>query len=221
MYNPTAFKEADVARLLAQIDEYGLALLITHGSNGLQASHVPLLLKREGDQAMLQGHLAKANLQWHDLAAGTPALVVFSGPDAYVSPGFYPSKVHNPSVVPTWNYISVQVRGTPSIFHDPEQLYAVVEALTQRHEAQRAEPWSISDAPSAYIQKMLTAIVGFSIPIEHIEGKRKLSQNRNATDIEGVRNSLAASRQPGDRALATAMGEGHIINQQEIPHEGY
>ena len=211
MYNPTAFRESDVDRLLAQISDCGLALLITHGSEGLQASHVPLLLKREGDQAVLQGHLAKANPQWHDLAAGTPALVVFSGPDAYVSPGFYPSKADNPSVVPTWNYISVQVRGTPFIFHDPEQLHAVVEALTQRHEAQRAEPWSISDAPPAYIQKMLTAIVGFSIAIEHIEGKRKLSQNRSAADVQGVRDALAASTHSSDRALASTMGADPIV----------
>jgi len=213
MYNPPAFKESDTERLLAQVDSCGLALLITHGSEGLRANHVPLLLTRNGDQAQLQGHLAKANPQWRDLAAGAPALVVFSGPDAYVSPGFYPSKAQNPSVVPTWNYVSVQARGTAQTFDEPERLHALVAALTRRHEAQRPKPWSIGDAPAAYIQKMLQAIVGFSILIEHIEGKRKLSQNRSAVDEQGVRTALAQSARPSDNALADAMS----INPQPYP----
>jgi transcriptional regulator len=218
MYLPTAFKETDHAQLIVQIEACSLALLITDGESGMRANHVPLLLTQQKGNATLHGHLAKANPQWRDLATGTPALVVFSGPDAYVSPGFYPSKVHNPAVVPTWNYISVQARGTPEVFDAPERLYALVAALTQRHEAGRAEPWSIKDAPTAYIQSMLKAIVGFSIPVEQLQGKRKLSQNRSMVDQQGVATQLAKSAYASEHALAMLMNngrEGSSLNKEQ------
>ncbi|WP_263263668.1 FMN-binding negative transcriptional regulator [Pseudomonas sp. RIT-PI-S] len=205
MYPPSAFREPNAELNLEFIEACGLALLITHDSNGLQANPVPMLLSRNGSRATLQGHLAKANPQWHALAAGAPALVVFNGPDAYVSPGYYPSKAQNPAVVPTWNYVSVQARGTPEVFHDRDRLLALVTALTQRHEAPRACPWAVSDAPAAYLEGMLKAIVGFSIPIDHLEGKRKLSQNRTPVDQQGVIAALAANSRPADQELARAM----------------
>lgn len=208
MYLPNAFRESDPETLYQIIQTCGLALLVTQSDEGLLANHVPLLLTHEGERTLLHGHLAKANLQWKHLAQGTPALVVFSGPEAYVSPGFYPSKIDNPSVVPTWNYVSVQAQGTPEVFHDPERLYALVKQLTQRHERHSAEPWAISDAPQAYIQNMLKAIVGFSITVDRLEGKRKLSQNRSVADQQGVAQQLAASRHATDQALAAAMAFG-------------
>jgi transcriptional regulator len=217
MYSPMAFKETDHAQLLQQIEACGLALLVTQGENGIQANHVPLLLTQHAGKATLHGHLAKANPQWRDLDTGTSVLVVFSGPEAYVSPGFYPSKVHNPAVVPTWNYVSVQARGTPEVFSAPERLYDLVAALTRRHEAGRALPWTIEEAPPTYIQKMLNAIIGFSIPIEQLQGKRKLSQNRSVTDQQGVASQLANSPRASERTLATLMAndEGSLpINEQ-------
>jgi transcriptional regulator len=207
MYLPPSFLENDHDRLLEFVGSCGLALLITQTSEGVQANHLPLLLTRDGDQATLHGHLARANPQWHDLATGNRALVVFSGPDAYVSPGFYSSKHNNPAVVPTWNYLSVQARGTPEVFHAPERLYALVAALTQRHEAARAQPWVIDDAPPAYIDGMLKAIVGFSLPIEQLQGKRKLSQNRSQADQQGVAQGLATSARAADRELGMLMDE--------------
>jgi transcriptional regulator len=205
MYLPQAFRESDPETLYQLIEACGLALLVTQGTEGLLANHVPLLLTRNGGHAVLHGHLAKANPQWKDLASGASALVVFSGPEAYVSPGFYPSKASDPRVVPTWNYVSVQAQGTPQVFHDPERLYTLVEQLTQRHEAARAEPWAMGDAPGAYLQHMLKAIVGFSIAVDRLEGKRKLSQNRSAADQQGVAGHLAASSRATDQALAAAM----------------
>ncbi len=205
MYLPNAFRESDPETLYQIIQTCGLPLLMTQGNEGLLANHVPLLLTREGERTLLHGHLVKANPQWKHLAQGSPALVVFSGPEAYVSPGFYPSKTSNPSVVPTWNYVSVQAQRTSEVFHDPERLYGLVDQLTQRHERHRAEPWAISDAPQAYIQNMLKAIVGFSITVDRLEGKRKLSQNRSVADQQGVAQQLAASCHATDRALAAAM----------------
>lgn len=220
MYLPTAFKETDHTQLIAHIESCSLALLITYGEDGMQANHVPMLLTQKDGKTTLHGHLAKANSQWRDLADGTPALVVFSGPDAYVSPGFYPSKMHNPAVVPTWNYVSVQARGTPEVFDAPERLYALVAALTQRHEASRTEPWSIKDAPVAYIQSMLKAIVGFSIAVEQLQGKRKLSQNRSMADRQGVATQLAESSRTSEHALAMLMADDRkdsSVNKKQHP----
>jgi transcriptional regulator len=183
-----------------------LALLVTHGEQGLQASHLPLLLNTdEGPNGTLYGHFAKANPQWKELQDGAEALVIFAGADAYVSPGFYPSKAEDGKVVPTWNYVAVHAYGSAEVFTDAERLRSLVSALTDRHEAGRAQPWKVADAPADYIDGMLKAIVGFALPIQRLEGKRKLSQNRNAADIAGVREGLAASADAHDQALAHLM----------------
>ncbi|SEO63407.1 FMN-binding negative transcriptional regulator [Pseudomonas sp. NFACC39-1] len=206
MYNPNAFAVEDLPQLHGMMNDCRLAVLITHGEHGLQASHLPLLLDtQQGPNGSLYGHMARANPQWRDLEAGAEALVVFAGADAYVSPGFYPSKAEHGKVVPTWNYLAVHAYGAAEVFSDPHRLRNLVGALTDRHESGRAQPWTIDDAPAEYIDSMLRAIVGFALPIQRLEGKRKLSQNRSPADVSGVRNGLAASPVPQDQMLARLM----------------
>lgn len=206
MYLPSAFRQTDLAQLHALIDDTGLALLTSSGSQGLMASHLPLLLvPDEGELGTLYGHFARANPHWRDLAEGSEALVVFSGPDAYVHPGWYPAKAEHGKVVPTWNYIAVHARGRAEVFTDPERLRQLVSRLSERHEAAQAKPWSVDDAPRDYLDAMLRAIVGFALPIARLDGKWKLGQNRDAADRAGARDGLAASANPRDRELAARM----------------
>lgn len=209
MYTPRAFALDDLPEIQQLIQHTRLAQLVTLGENGLQASHLPLLLNPdEGPNGTLYGHLAKANPQWRELQNGSEALVIFAGADAYISPAFYPAKAEHGKVVPTWNYIAVHAYGTPEVFSDAERLLKVVTALTDRHESGRAQPWRVSDAPADYIDGMLKAIVGFALPIERLVGKRKLSQNRSAADMAGVRDGLAASADVRDQTLARFIPQG-------------
>ncbi|MFJ7144634.1 FMN-binding negative transcriptional regulator [Pseudomonas protegens] len=207
MYLPRAFVDEDLTRLQGVIQHSRLATLVTWGALGLQASHVPLLLDPEqGANGTLYGHLAKANPQCAELASGAEALLIFMGEDAYISPSFYPSKAEHGKVVPTWNYVAVHAYGQPEVFTDPQRLLQVVEGLTERHETGRPQPWKVADAPADYLDSMLRAIVGFALPIQRLEGKRKLSQNRNVEDIAGVREGLAASADLRDQQLSRLMG---------------
>lgn len=206
MYCPTAFRQDDLASLHAQIQASGLAIVTSSGAQGLQASHLPLLLEPgEGEFGTLYGHFARANPHWCDLASGAEALVVFSGADAYVHPGWYPAKAEHAKVVPTWNYIAVHAWGQAEVFDEPERLLQLVSRLSDRHEQTRPQPWAVSDAPRDYIDAMLRAIIGFALPIRRLEGKWKLSQNRSTNDQAGVLAGLATSSNPRDRELAAQM----------------
>jgi transcriptional regulator len=206
MYTPSNFAINDLHELHQQVLGTRLAVLVSHGEQGLQASHLPLLLlPDQGPNGTLYGHFARANPQWKALQDGAQALVIFAGAEAYVSPGFYPSKAEHGKVVPTWNYVAVHAYGTAEVFTDADRLRNLVSALTDRHEAGRNNPWKVADAPADYIDGMLKAIVGFALPIQRLEGKRKLSQNRSTADIAGVREGLAASPDVHDQALAHLM----------------
>ncbi|AMR65074.1 FMN-binding negative transcriptional regulator [Aquipseudomonas alcaligenes] len=206
MYLPSAFRQDDLAELHAQMQASPFALLTSAGATGVQASHLPLLLEPgEGEFGTLYGHFARANPHWRDLQGGAEALAVFSGPDAYISPGWYPAKAEHGKVVPTWNYIAVHARGPVELIEEPERLLQIVSRLSDQHESGRERPWAVSDAPRDYIDSMLRAIVGFALPIRRLEGKWKLGQNRSAADQQGVRDGLAASPSPGDRELAARM----------------
>lgn len=206
MYSPTAFRQDNLATLHRQIAACRLATVVSQGPSGLQASHLPLLLEpAEGEFGTLYGHFARANPQWQELANGGEVLTIFSGPDAYVSPAWYPAKAEHGKVVPTWNYIAVHAYGQAEVFDDAERLLALVSRLSQRHEAGRAQPWAVSEAPPDYIDSMLRAIVGFALPIQRLEGKWKLGQNRSAADQSGVREGLNASLDARDRELAARM----------------
>ncbi|EZH79795.1 FMN-binding negative transcriptional regulator [Ectopseudomonas composti] len=206
MYCPAAFRQDDLPTLHAQIQASGLAIVTSSGAQGLQASHLPLLLAPdEGEFGTLYGHFARANPHWRDLASGAEALVVFSGADAYVHPGWYPAKAEHGKVVPTWNYIAVHAWGQAEVFDEPERLLQLVSRLSDRHEQGRAQPWAVDDAPRDYIESILRAIVGFALPIRRLEGKWKLSQNRSTRDQAGVRAGLATSANPRDHELAAQM----------------
>jgi len=206
MYNSKPHQEHDLQRLHQHMLETRLAVLVSHGEGGLLATHLPVLVDTaEGEFGTVYAHLARANRQWQDLERGGEALLVFPGADAYVSPSYYPSKAENPKVVPTWNYLAVHAYGPAEVIHDAAPLLDIVSRLTDRHEQGRAEPWNVADAPADYIDGMLRAIVGIRLPIARLQGARKLSQNRSAEDIAGVRYGLSASPDFLDNQLAAQM----------------
>jgi transcriptional regulator len=198
MYVPAHFREDRPEILHNAMHAIGFATLVTQGSAGIEANHLPLLLK----DGKLTGHFARANPAWKNLNPGNDALAIFLGPHAYVSPSLYPSKAETGKAVPTWNYITVHVAGTLTLHEDAHWLRAHVDALSNTHEMDRPAPWSINDAPTAYIDSMLRAIVGFELSITKLEGKWKLSQNRDAADQKGVQ---AGMREEGHELLAALM----------------
>jgi len=206
MYTPASFRQEDLPTLHQQMVQTPLAIVLSHDESGLQASHLPLLLvPGEGRFGTLKGHFAKANPQWQTLQTGAEVLVIFPGEQAYISPGYYPSKAEHGKAVPTWNYIAIHAHGRAETFDDPERLRQLLTELTHRHEQGRAQPWTIDEAPPAYIDSMLRAIVGFELPIERIEGKWKLGQNRDKTDYDNVRANLAGSGLANEAELAARM----------------
>lgn len=192
MYVPPAYRETRADVLHALVRAHPLGTLVTAGAAGLTANLIPFDLVETAGGMVLRAHLARANPQCEDLRAGAETLVIFQGPEAYVTPSWYAAKAEHGRVVPTWNYAVVQVRGRPQVFDAPDWLAAQVGRLTEGHEAGRAHPWAVSDAPEAFIAGQLRAIVGLEIPIERIEGKWKMSQNRSEADRSGVAEGLRA-----------------------------
>ena len=190
MYQPLAFREERLETLHALIQTHPLATLITAGTNGLIANLVPFIFADTGGKGTLRAHIAKANDQVDALNAGAETLVVFHGPEAYITPSWYASKKEHGRVVPTWNYAVVQVRGTPRIVDDTDWLRAQIGALTAAQEDRRSKPWKVTDAPEPFIEGQIKAIIGVEIPILTIEGKWKVSQNRSVADREGVYQGL-------------------------------
>lgn len=202
MYVPPLFSIEDRAEIVQAIRAAPLANLVTGGPDGLIASPLPLLLdEREGEFGVLYGHLARANPHWQARTSGE-AMAIFMGPNAYVSPSWYPSKAEHGRVVPTWNYVAVHAYGPVEFFDDPERLRDVVTRLTNHHERGREPAWQVADAPEPFIAAQLRAIVGVRLPIRRIDAKRKMSQNRNEQDRAGVAAGLAHSENPSDRAVA-------------------
>jgi transcriptional regulator len=199
MYTPAHFKEERLDILHAAIARIGLATLVTRGDAGLEASQLPMIVDpAAAPLGVLSGHMARANPLWK--RAGSEALAVFLGPHAYISPSWYPSKTETGKVVPTWNYLAVHATGTIEFFDDPAQLRAQVEQLTRTHETGREPVWAVGDAPDAYIAQLLRAIVGFRLTITRLEGQWKMSQNKSATELDGVVQGLA--RDGADDILA-------------------
>lgn len=200
MYLPSSFRETREDRLHALMQAHPFATMLVHGADGLAANHLPLELI---DGTHLHGHVARGNeLSRHD---GAEVLVIFRGPDGYVSPNWYPSKHETGREVPTWNYAVVHVHGRLRVVEEAHWLRALLERLTDRHEAGQAKPWRVADAPEDHTQKLLRAIVGLEITIERIEGKFKLSQNHPAANRAGVMAGLRERAAPGDAALADLM----------------
>lgn len=193
MYRPPAFREDRPELLHAAIRAHPLATLVTHGPSGLTANLVPFTLVTAGDGPdLLRAHLARANPQLADLRAGGEALVIFQGPQAYVTPSWYPAKQAHGKVVPTWNYILVQAHGRPRVIDDAAWLRAQIDALTAQQEADRQDPWAVDDAPPDFVAAQLKGIAGVEIAIDRIEGKWKASQNQPAANRAGVAAGLRA-----------------------------
>jgi len=190
VYTPDHFRVTDPTTLCGAIRRIGVGHLVTVGPEGLMASFVPLLV--DDDATTVTGHLARANPQWRNTDTSVPALLTWVGPDTYVSPSWYPSTTEHGRVVPTWNYITVQARGEIRFPTDAGWKRAQVAALTDTHEAGSESPWALDDAPAAYVDRMLRAIVGFEVRVTSLEGAWKLSQNRSAADVAGVVAGLRA-----------------------------
>jgi len=206
MYVPSHFKEDRPEVLQDIIRKTGLAVLVSMTSDGLLASHVPLLLDPEpAPYGTLIGHFARQNPHGRVTHADAPeSLAIFQGPEGYITPSWYATKQETGKVVPTWNYVAVHAYGRLQITEDPDRLLAIVTRLTDRHEAGRPEPWAVSDAPADFVQRMLKGFVGFVLPIARLEGKVKMSQNRPPVDQQGVVAGLAAS---GRQDLAAQVAQ--------------
>jgi transcriptional regulator len=203
MYVPAHFEETRPEVLGRLIHDHPLAALVTLGRDGLSANHIPLELDPEpAPLGTLRGHVARANPVWRDFSRDVEVLAIFQGAQAYISPAWYETKKETGKVVPTYNYIVVHAYGPLRIVEDRAWLRALVERLTNRHEAERPEPWKVTDAPAGYIEQMLGAIIGVEIPLTRLVGKWKVSQNRPAVDRDGVVSALAEMEDQNARAMS-------------------
>lgn len=204
MYIPNHFKEDDIEQLQQYIRDYSFGLLVCADDGGIEANHVPFHLIPEQDGALgqLQCHLARSNPAWQRLQGDARVLVVFQGPNAYVSPSWYETKAETGQVVPTWNYLAVHAEGRARIIEDPTWLKHHLHRLTDQHESGMAKPWSVDDAPADFIERLVTAIVGVEITIETLTGKLKASQNQPARNRAGVKSGLVAGDGANNRAMA-------------------
>lgn len=208
IYNPPHFRTEDVSALHAAIRAHAFGSLVTVGADGIQVSHVPMLVDPEpAPYGTLIGHIARANGQWRSARPDVPALAMFLGPDAYITPAWYATKQETGKVVPTWNYVAVHATGALDFFHEPERLLGVVTRLTDAHESGRAQPWTVGDAPEEYVAGMLKGIVGFALTITALEGKVKMSQNRPAADRAGVVDGLQRDGGEAKAAVARLVSE--------------
>lgn len=203
MYVPNHFKEDDIDKLQQYIRDYGFGLLIIADDKGIEANHVPFHLSctKNGSLGRLQCHLARNNPVWQRLE-GAKVLTVFQGPDAYVSPSWYPTKVETGRVVPTWNYLAIHAEGRARVIQDSNWLKQHLHHLTDQHEAGMNERWSVTDAPLDFTERLVQAIVGVEIEIETLTGKLKASQNQPERNRAGVKAGLEDGASSGNRAMS-------------------
>jgi len=212
MYQPPLFREDRTDVMHALIRAHPFGLLVSAGAGGLMANGVPFVLDTAAsEKGTLRAHLARANPHWKEFTGdGCDCLVVFQGPQAYVTPSWYATKQETHKVVPTWNYAMVQVRGRCIAHEDAAWLRPQVEALTNGHEAKRAAPWKVSDAPENFVMQQMRMIVGIEIPIAAIEGKWKVSQNRPEPDKRGVLAGLLAEGEAHAPMAALVAARGKL-----------
>jgi transcriptional regulator len=205
MYQPDDFRVENVPEMHALMRARPFAALVSAGSAGLYASHLPTVLKDDGDYGVIECHLARANPHWRDLAEGNEALMIFQGPEGYITPNWYPSKALHGKAVPTWNFAVVHAFGRPEVMKEKDWLYRHVTELTAQQEKNEANPWAPSDAPDTYIEIMLGGIVGFRFAITRLQGKWKMSQNREVQDRIGVVKGLNARAAGDDLEIAEVV----------------
>lgn len=204
MYVPSHFAETRVEVLHQLIRAHTLATLVTLSSDGLNANHIPMLLDTDpAPFGTLRGHVARANHLWRDFSSEIEALAIFQGPEAYITPSWYPTKQETGKVVPTWNYAVVHAYGTLRIIEDQAWLHDLVTRLTDEQEAKKPDSWQVADAPQDYVDSLLKAIVGIEINITRLQGKWKMSQNQSAANRAGVINGLRVT----ENAPAHIMAE--------------
>lgn len=205
MYIPKAFEEKRIPIMHQMIAAHPLGTLVTLNASGLMASHIPMVVKADGEYGILQAHLSRANPQWQDLVDSIEALAIFAGPQHYISPSWYPAKEEHGKVVPTWNYVVVHAYGKLRVTEDEQWLKAHLQALTSQHESNFERPWQVHDAPEDFIGSLVKGIVGLELPISRLEGKWKVSQNRDEKDRQGVSAGLAQLNTPASLAMKELM----------------
>jgi len=208
MYQPKSFRQDNVDEMKAMMKAYPLATLVTTGQHGLEANHIPLILKEVATgEHVLWGHMAKANPLWQELDDSASVLAIFHGPNGYVSPNYYPTKQEHGKVVPTWNYVAVHVRGQLAFIHEDHWKLEMLNNLTAQHESQQKDPWSVNDAPKEFTQSLLGAIVGFEIRVTAIDGKWKAGQNQPHKNRKGTIDGLSVSPNQADIKMAEVMSD--------------
>ena len=207
MYTPNNFAVEDVSEVHALMRARPFAILVTHGADGLMATHLPTVLKVDGETPLgrIECHVARPNPHWRRFTPQADALMIFQGPEAYIRPGWYPSKAEHAKVVPTWNYAVGHAYGRLEAVQDQAWLIQHVSELTEQQEAPLPEPWSTADAPESFLAVMARGIVGLSFTITRIEGKAKMSQNREPRDRAGVVCGLTARGLGEDREIAALV----------------
>ena len=208
MYIPKANEEKRLSILHQLMKSEPLAALVTMSSNGLLASHIPMVLEEHGGElGTLRGHVSRANLQWRDLNKSVDALAIFAGPQHYITPSWYPGKLEDGKEVPTWNYVVVHAYGSLQVIQDKKWLMSHLVQLTDANESGSDIPWKVSDAPVDFIHSLLNEIIGLEIAINRLEGKWKVSQNRTERDRYGVMNGLAALNTPESLAMKKLVAD--------------
>jgi transcriptional regulator len=207
MYVPKAFEETRPEILRSLMQRYPLAVIVADSADGLVANHVPLLVAEADQDIVLRGHIAKANRLWQDIPEGGQVMAIFQGPQAYISPNWYPSKAEHGRMVPTWNYATVHANGTIHWKRDHGWLYEFLDAITRANETGQPQPWHVADSPREFIDQLMNAIVGFEIRVSKMIGKWKVSQNRDMEDRQGVISALESQADSRSMEMANLIRE--------------
>ena len=203
MYIPPYHAENDLNTVQSLIDAQPLGAWVALGPDGLIANHIPFILDRSrGEFGTLRAHVSRANTVWQQLSAEQDSLVMFQGPQSYITPSWYPTRLTEGTVVPTWNYAVVHAHGKPQVIEDPRWMLQFLNDLTEHNESGQAMPWKVADAPREFIERLARAVVGIEIPITKLQGKWKLSQDEAMPDRRGTVAGLAALGDANSLALA-------------------
>lgn len=207
MYVPASFKMTEPSDVLALMKANPFAALISHDAEGLTATHLPMVARQDGEKLVVECHIARANPHWKRLAANpdADAMMIFTGPDAYIRPGWYPSKAEGGKAVPTWNYAIVHAYGRAEIIEDGAWLLRHVTELSAQQESPYELPWKTSDAPEQYVAAMIRGIVGVRVSVSRVDAKAKMGQNRETRDRLGAADGLAVRAQRFDLAVSGMM----------------
>lgn len=209
MYLPKHFEQLDVEAMHELMQRHPLGTLITIGPDGLCADHVPLHFLKESEcHGVLRGHVPRSNPVWQHTSAADEPLIIFQGPDAYITPSWYATKKETGKVVPTWNYAVVHVYGSVRAIEDAAWIRTHLEQLTDQQEGSFSDPWAVSDAPHSYTEALIASLVGIEVTITRMIGKWKVSQNRHAADREGVAAGLIRHGGPGECQMADLVKGG-------------